>query len=225
LIGCGGDDDEPTVSDTPVDDEGAAEGIEFPGGRGALVADPDLPYPYNFPEPNKQPKPGGIMVVSATWDVQNVDPTVSASGGTVTVPNMTYNRFLGLNRGPDANVFKSELEPELAASWERSPDGMTFTFKLDPRPKWQNLPPLNGRPFVAADAAFAMNRYATTGVHQSYYENVDSINAVDDATLKVTMKRPVADFLFPLGSNKQRSPRRNSWTRGRSPRRPSAPGR
>jgi peptide/nickel transport system substrate-binding protein len=143
------------------------------------------------------------MTVSATWDVQNVDPTVSASGGTVTVPNMTYNRFLGLNRGPDADVFKSELEPELAKSWERSPDGMTFTFMVDPRAKWQNLPPLHGRPFVAADAAFAMNRYATEGVHQSYYDNVDSIAPVDDATLRVTMKRPVADFLFPLGSNKQ----------------------
>jgi peptide/nickel transport system substrate-binding protein len=68
---------------------------------------------------------------------------------------------------------------------------------------WQNLPPLDGRPFVAEDAAFAMNRYAKEGVHQSYYVNVDSIAAVDDSTLKVTMKRPVADFLAPLGSNKQ----------------------
>jgi peptide/nickel transport system substrate-binding protein len=40
-------------------------------------------------------------------------------------------------------------------------------------------------------------------VHQSYYVNVDSISAVDDHTLKITMKKPVADFLNPLGSNKQ----------------------
>jgi peptide/nickel transport system substrate-binding protein len=132
-----------------------------------------------------------------------MDPTVSASGGTVTVPNMVYNRLIGFNRGPDADVFQPELEPELASSWERSPDGMTFTFKIDPRVKWQNLPPLNGRQFVAADAAYALNRYATTGVHQSYYVNVDSITAVDDSTLKITMKKPVADFLNPLASNKQ----------------------
>jgi peptide/nickel transport system substrate-binding protein len=135
--------------------------------------------------------------------VQNVDPTVSASGGTVTVPNMTYNRLIGFIRGPKADVYQPELEGELAKSWERSPDGMAFTFKMTPGIKWQNLPPLNGRPFVAADAAFAMNRYKTEGVHQSYYVNVDSITAVDDSTLKVSMKKPVADFLFPIGSQKQ----------------------
>src|SRR5262245_12082803 len=109
LIGCGGGDEEEAAQPSTSNDDAAAAGIDFPGGRGKLVTDPSLPYPYNFPEPNKQPKPGGTMTVSATWDVQNVDPTVSASGGTVTVPNMTYNRFLGLNRGPDADPFKSEL--------------------------------------------------------------------------------------------------------------------
>jgi ABC-type transport system substrate-binding protein len=196
LLGCGGDEEE-----APAEQTSSAPPTDAPGGVGELVQDPTLPYPYNFPEPNRVPKPGGTMMVSATWDVQNVDPTVSAAGGTVTVPNMVYNRLLGMGRGPDADVFKAELEPELAASWERSPDGMTFTFKIDPRAKWQNLPPLNGRKFVAADAAFTMNRYMTEGVHQSYYVNVDSISAVDDTTLKATMKRPVADFLFPLGSD------------------------
>jgi peptide/nickel transport system substrate-binding protein len=200
LLGCGSDDEEPEEA---PDAEEEAVNVDFPGGRGAEVKDPDLPYPYNFPEPNKQPKPGGVMVVSATWDVQNVDPTVSASGGTVTVPNMTYNRLIGISRGPDADVFEPQLEPELAKSWERAPDGMSFTFKITPGIKWQNLPPLNARAFEAADAAFAMNRYAKEGVHQSYYANVDTIQAVDASTLKVTMKRPVADFLWPLGSNKQ----------------------
>jgi peptide/nickel transport system substrate-binding protein len=111
--------------------------------------------------------------------------------------------LIGFVRGPKADVFQPALEGELAKSWERSPDGMVFTFKMTPGVKWQNLPPLNGRPFVAADAAFAMNRYKTEGVHQSYYVNVDSIAAVDDGTLKVTMKKPVADFLNPIASNKQ----------------------
>jgi peptide/nickel transport system substrate-binding protein len=203
LLGCGGDDGGLTQSPSG-EDEAAAADVGYPAGRGELVQDPDLPYPYNFPEPAKSAKPGGIMAVAATWDVQNIDPAISASGGTVTVPNMFYNRLLGIDRGPDADVYKMPvLEPELATSWERSPDGMTFTFKIDPRAKWQNVPPLNARQFVAADAAFALNRYATEGVHQAYYVNVDSIDAVDDATLKVTMKQPVADFLNPLGSNKQ----------------------
>ena len=200
LIGCGDDDDEPAAPTGAT----AAAATGGATGPGKLVQDPSLPFPYNFPEPATVPKPGGVMKVAATWDVGPLDPAVSASGGTVTVPNMTYNRLLGIVRGPRADVYDQPvLESELAKSWERTPDGMTFTFKITPGIKWQNLPPLNARAFTAQDAAFALNRYKTTGVHQSYYVNVDSINVVDDATLKITMKRPVADFLNPLGSNKQ----------------------
>ncbi|MBX7111771.1 MAG: ABC transporter substrate-binding protein [Dehalococcoidia bacterium] len=206
LIGCGSDDDSgsgtPEASATGTSaasniDQGDAE-------RGKYVKDASLPYPYNFPEPKKEAKSGGIMKVAATWDVSDIDPTVSAAGGTVTVPNMIYNRLLGIQRGPKADPFNQPvLEPELAKSWERSPDGLTFTFKITPGIKWQNLAPLNGRPFVAADAAYALERYSKTGAHQQYYSNVSGFEVVDDLTFKIKMKRPVVDFLNPLGSNKQ----------------------
>ena len=230
LIGCGGDDDDDdddtastqtttsgttttstsgttsgssgttSGSTTSGDDGGTDETIE---PVGELVQDPSLPYPFNFPEPNKAPQPGGVMKVAATWNFQTIDPTTSAAGGTVTVPNMVYNRLIGFVRGPRANVFQPEIEPELAASWERSPDGLVFTFQIDPRAKWQNVDPLNGRKFTAEDAKFALNRYATDGVHKAYYTNVAGFEAVDDETLAVTMSRATADFLNPLASNKQ----------------------
>ena len=144
------------------------------------------------------------MKVASSWDVSNIDPVVSAAGGTITVPNTVYNRLLGINRGPDADVFNvPELEPELAASWERSPDGLTFTFNIAPGVTWQNVDPLNGRPFVAEDARYALERYASEGVHRAYYTNASTFEAVDDATLKIGMAVPTADFLNPLGSNKQ----------------------
>ena len=227
LIGCGGDDDDDattqtttsgttttastsgttsgtsgtsTDSSTSDGDGGADEGFE---PLGKLVQDPDLPYPYNFPEPNKAPVPGGIMKVAATWNFQSIDPIDSAAGGTVTIPNMTYNRLIGFKRGPGADVFQPEIEPELAASWERSPDGLTFTFAIQPGVAWQNIAPLNGRAFTAEDARFALHRYANEGVHKSYYANVAGFEAVDDATLKINMAKATADFLNPLGSNKQ----------------------
>ena len=227
LIGCGGDDDDDattqtttsgttttastsgttsgtsgtsTDSSTSDGDGGADEGFE---PLGKLVQDPDLPYPYNFPEPNKAPVPGGIMKIAATWNFQSIDPIDSAAGGTVTIPNMTYNRLVGFKRGPGADVFQPEIEPELAASWERSPDGLTFTFAIQPGVTWQNIAPLNGRAFTAEDARFALHRYANEGVHKSYYANVAGFEAVDDATLNINMAKATADFLNPLGSNKQ----------------------
>ena len=232
LIGCGGDDDDDdddsastqttttsgtttttattsgttsgstdSSSDSSTSGDGDAAGDFEPVGE--LVQDPSLPYPFNFPEPNKAPVPGGVMKVAATWNFQTIDPTTSAAGGTVTVPNMVYNRLIGFKRGPAADVFQPEIEPELAASWERSPDGLVFTFQIDPRAAWQNVDPLNGRKFTAEDAKFALNRYATEGVHKSYYTNVADFEAVDDETLTVTMSRATADFLNPLASNKQ----------------------
>ena len=230
LIGCGGDDDDdddsasttttttttttstaqatataaPSVNVTQDDDDEDADDQAEEGETiGELVQDPALPYPYNFPEPNKTPQPGGIMKVAATWNFQSIDPIDSAAGGTVTVPNMVYNRLIGFKRGPAADVFQPEIEPELAASWERSPDGLTFTFAIQPHATWQNIAPLNGRKFTAEDAAFALNRYATEGVHKSYYANVAGFEAVDDETFKINMAQATADFLNPLASNKQ----------------------
>ena len=187
----------------PIDDDEPDTEAEEYEALGELVQDPALPYPYNFPEPNKTPQPGGIMRVAATWNFQSLDPVDSAAGGTVTVPNMVYNRLLGFKRGPGADVFQPEIEPELAASWERSPDGLTFTFQIQDNVTWQNVAPLNGRKFTAEDARFALNRYATEGVHQSYYANVAGFEAPEDLTMKINMARATADFLNPLASNKQ----------------------
>ena len=226
LIGCGGDDDDDdeaastapssgtssstgtsssaTTSGSDDADDAADEADEAPTETlGELVRDAALPYPYNFPEPNKTPVPGGVMKVAATWNFQSIDPIDSAAGGTVTIPNMVYNRLIGFTRGPAADVFVAEIVPELAASWERSPDGLTFTFGITPGVTWQNVAPLNGRPFVAEDARYALERYSTDGVHKSYYLNVAGFEAVDDATFKINMATPTADFLNPLASNKQ----------------------
>ena len=169
-----------------------------------FVKDPDLPYPYQFPEPaGLTPKRGGIMRIAATWNVATMDPTASAAGGTITAPNMVYNRLLGMVGGPRKNPFTIELEPELASSWERTPDGATFSFGIREDIKWQNVAPLNGRPFTAQDAKYAFDRYATEGVHQSYWANVSEISTPDDYSMVLQMSKVTADFILPLASRYQ----------------------
>ena len=193
----GGDDDADDAAD--AEDDTPAEDYTI----GKLVADDSLPYPYQFPEPNKKPVPGGRMQVAATYRVQNFDPTTSAAGGTITVPNYVYNRLLGMKGGPHKDPFLIELEPELASSWERTPDGQVFTFGIRDDVYWQNIAPLNGRQFVAEDAKFAFDRYAVEGVHQSYWRNISSTEAPDDSTFKITMGTVTADFILPLASRYQ----------------------
>ena len=138
-----------------------------------------------------------------TFDVAKFDPTVSSAGGTITVPNMVYNRLLGFVGGPNYDPFKLELEPELASAWERTPDGPTFTFQIRDDVNWQNLPPLNGRKFVAGDANYAHDRYATDGAHQSYWTNISSTETPDDTTYKINMGTVTADFILPLAGRYQ----------------------
>jgi peptide/nickel transport system substrate-binding protein len=132
-----------------------------------------------------------------------MDPTKSAAGGTITVPNTGYDRLIGFASGIHYDPIKLELKPELATSWERSPDGLVYTFKIRPNVKWQNVAPLNGRPFVAADAAFAFQRYQKEGVHTAIWSEVDKIEAPDAASLKITLKKPLADFINSLGGRYQ----------------------
>jgi peptide/nickel transport system substrate-binding protein len=215
LIGCGGGDDDDDDDETPVatpatggaaatSTPAAAQPATTPAeGGGMLVQDPNLPYPYQFPEPATTPKPGGTLKVGVTFDVANFDPTVSSAGGTITVPNMTYNRLLGFVGGPNFDPFNLELEGELASSWERTPDGTTFTFQIRDDVNWQNIAPLNGRKFVSGDAKYAHDRYAAEGAHKSYWANISSTEAPDDTTYKINMGTVTADFILPLASRYQ----------------------
>ena len=130
---------EATVTTTPAPDrlEELSE-AELARLRCSLTRHYDWPYPYQFPEPAPlTPKPGGTMSIAATFDVGTMDPAQTVGGGSVTVQNMVYNRLLGMVGGVHKDPFWVELEPELAASWERSPDGVTFTFDLRDDIRWQ----------------------------------------------------------------------------------------
>jgi ABC-type transport system substrate-binding protein len=113
LIGCGSDDEEPSGGTG----EGAPEtstGTQTAAGIGELIKDDALPYPYQFPEPDKPVKPGGVMVFGVNSDVSTFDPAKTTASGTGRVVNMVYNRLIGFNRGVRLHPFKLEFEPELA---------------------------------------------------------------------------------------------------------------
>jgi len=197
LVGCGGDEEDvaPAEGSATTTSTAPAAGT----GPGRLVQEEGAPFPYQYPDPPGEPKFGGHFTFSTTYDVSIFDPVKSPAGGTIQATNMGYNRLIGFANGVYMDPFKLELKPELAASWERSPDGLSYTFHLTPGVKWQNLDPLNGRDFVAEDVKFAYERYQAGGQGSINFANVASIDASDPATLVITMAKPVADFINPLG--------------------------
>ncbi|MSQ35521.1 MAG: ABC transporter substrate-binding protein [Dehalococcoidia bacterium] len=191
LIGCGSDEEE--AAPAPAGASGAGGGAAT--GPGKLVKDADLPYPYEYPDVAGTPKKGGTFVHASNFTFTPADPTVNNTGGTLIQFAPVYDRLLGYKMGPTADSTKVEVVPGLAETWERSPDGLTITFKLRGNVKWQNKAPLNGRAFTAADVKFAYDRMRDKGAAAPFFAGVSNIEAPDARTLKVTLGKPLVDWL------------------------------
>jgi peptide/nickel transport system substrate-binding protein len=84
-----------------------------------------------------------------------------------------------------------QLKPDLAKSYEVSPDGKTYTFRLRPNLKWHD-----GAPVKAADAVFTIGIIkdaAWRSPLQARFRNV-TVTAPDDNTVVFTLPQPYAPF-------------------------------
>ena len=70
-----------------------------------------------------------------------------------------------------------------------------WTFKLRQGVKWHNLPPVNGREFVAADVKYCFEQYAKEGVQSFTFQEIEAIETPDKYTVRVHLKTP--NVLFP----------------------------
>ncbi len=201
LLGCGTRTGAPAAAPPAA---GAAKSAPADGvwDYDAAAKFDGAPFSYDFPEPAGEPQRGGIIVQNSTTLGQSTwDPAKSTAGSTLIPQNTVTSRLLGYRGGPGFNKYTVELQPEIATSWEVSPDGMTYTFKLAKNVKYHNVAPLNGRPFVASDIVKIFEYYRQPGALTSnYLAEADKITAVDDYTLQIKMKEPFAEFIIPFGA-------------------------
>lgn len=87
------------------------------------------------------------------------------------------------------------FHPHLATSWESSPDGMTWMFKLRAGVKFHD-----GEPFNAKVIEWWIPKYK--GQENAYMvEAIERVEVVDDLTFKFHMKTPDPNLLFNLASS------------------------
>jgi len=151
----------------------------------------------------------GTLVYCSEGSPEGFQPQFFTTGTTfdaVSVP--MFNRLV------EFEVGTTNIVPALAESWTVSPDGKTYTFKLRKGVKFHgnaNFKPT--RDFNADDVVFSWNRMAddnhpfhkmTAGQTFAYYEDmgmkniVDSVQKVDDYTVRFNLKRPEAPFLADM---------------------------
>ena len=123
-------------------------------------------------------------------DANQLDPHRSTAAQDSHVFSLMFN---GLVRfGPGSTEIDS-IEPDLAESWEASDDGLVWTFTLR-----EGVPFHGDRgTLTAEDVVYSLERAADPerSSFSSKYVDMESVEAVDERTVRVTLARPVPSLL------------------------------
>ncbi|GLS28651.1 peptide/nickel transport system substrate-binding protein [Mesorhizobium albiziae] len=131
------------------------------------------------------------LVVGVVLEPPHLDPTAGAAAA---IDEVLYaNVFEGLTR----ISAQGEVLPDLAESWTVSDDGKSYTFKLHTGVKFHD-----GTDFTADDVKFSLDRAraeGSTNAQKGLFAAIDTVEVVDPATVKVTLKNPQGLFLYNMG--------------------------
>ncbi|HSR22128.1 MAG TPA: ABC transporter substrate-binding protein [Candidatus Eisenbacteria bacterium] len=132
------------------------------------------------------------IVVGVTQEPTTLDVTAQATAAIA--EDLRDNVYEGLVRTDPTG----KVVPQLAKSWDISSDGRVFTFHL------VTARFHDGAAFTAEDVKFSYDRARDTATvpanpHADYWAPVQSVDVVDDHTVKVTLKQFSDGFLFHMG--------------------------
>ena len=142
-----------------------------------------------------EPKYGGSFVLDVISDPKSFNPVIAKETSTTAV---TGYLFEGLTQ---MNPFTTEIEPNLAKSWEFSKDGKVWTFYLRDDVKW-----FDGRPLTADDVVFTYTQlYYNKSIPADARDILTiegkeiKVERVDDHTVRFILPKPFAPLLSALG--------------------------
>ena len=128
---------------------------------------------------------GGTLKISHSTRIATLNPLSLSGPAEYPVIDMAYS---GLTRiGPD-----SQPMPDLAKSWEGSSDATEFTFHLHEGVTFHDGTPATSSDVVATYEAILNPDIPSSAL--SVLNMIDSVESVDDLTVKFTLSSPFADF-------------------------------
>ena len=131
------------------------------------------------------------LVIGMQQEPTSLDPTADATASIDSM--MTQNVFEPLTTVAE----NGEVQPNLAASWEVSEDGLTYTFKLA-----EGVTFHDGSALDAEDVVYSFDRAMgedSVNPSKDIFEPIESVKAVDPQTVEITLKAKDAFFLFNMG--------------------------
>ena len=183
----------------------AAGGTTQPGPTSTPPPAPSIPStPATPAEASADEKPAGGIFRRLWSDPPTLDPHLTSDTTSAFIVVEIHAGLVALS--PDL-----VLVPDIAERWERSEDGLVYTFFLRPDAKFHN-----GKPITAQDFKWSMERAARpeTGspVADTYLNDIigaqavfdgdaaeiTGIKVIDSHTLQITIDAPKAYFLAKL---------------------------
>jgi peptide/nickel transport system substrate-binding protein len=130
------------------------------------------------------------ITIGMVLEPPNLDPTAGAAAA---IDEVVYaNIFEGLTRfGPDGAV-----RPALASSWDVEDGAKTYVFHLH-----EGVTFHDGTSFDAGDVKFSLDRARaedSANAQKALFAGIESVEAVDPLTVKVTLKAPDGNFPFNM---------------------------
>jgi len=134
---------------------------------------------------------GGSLNYGEYGRPATLDPITSNEMISLRLTELIFNGLVGINE-------KQEIVPELAERWDRSADNRTYTFFLRKDVVWHPKEGEEPKPFTAEDVIFTykiMMHPKTITPLKVRYEFINTVEKLDDYTVKFTLKRPILNAL------------------------------
>ncbi len=184
---------------------GASGSTASSGASGATGASGASTSPYitQPTDTTSAAKAGGGFVFPAQADPGHLDGQAQGQVQLNVYNSFVYEALVRNKMGHMQPSTNTDVEGQLAESWEQSADGTQITFKIRQGVKWQNVAPVSGRPFTADDVVQSWNRYISLPSNNRA-TNANSINpsapvisftSPDASTVVVKLKEPTSYML------------------------------
>ncbi len=141
---------------------------------------------FPFEDPAGQ---GGTFIVGDSTDIGTTNLMLGSDDPTNPMLSLVFETLYG------TSAIDASPVPGLADTWELAPDGITWTFRLNPNARWHD-----GQPVTAEDVAFSFSIQANPDTGSSYTstfnDTVASWRVIDPQTIEVTATRVQAPIVF-----------------------------
>src|SRR5512144_419244 len=134
------------------------------------------------------PRKGGTLILGIAADPSTLNCGIESSQIVAMVTSNIYNGLIHMDE-------ESNPHPDLAQSWDISPDGLIYSFQLRDNVKWQD-----GQPLTSADVKFSfetlVGKYNARG--REAYRNIKAIETPNATTVRIILKKAYSPFLEVL---------------------------